>query len=248
MGHDTITGGTGHDTLNGDEGNDWLYGWGGNDFVNGGSGDDLMMGGAGRDTLVAGSGDDTLTGGAHQDTFRILTSAGAANTITDFTTGEDKIDVSRLASVILTQTAQGVVVSDGAGISVLLDGQTLAGLDLDADIRGTVREIDASALSTGTVIEAPAQDQVIRGGSGNDTLSGGWGNDTFVFAPGGGVDRVRDFVHGADMIGLDGFAGGDPVVFAQSGADVTMTVDSVLVAVFEDQLQSDFGAADYSFI
>lgn len=39
-------------------------------------------------------------------------------------------------------------------------------------------------------------------GDGDDRLTGGLGSDTYVFAPGGGVDRIDGFVSGQDVLDL----------------------------------------------
>ncbi len=75
---DTITGnGTGNE----------LIGGFGRDTLSGAGGDDILDGGAGR---------DTLTGGADRDTFRVshIGIGSDADRITDFASGQDKIDFS----------------------------------------------------------------------------------------------------------------------------------------------------------
>jgi Ca2+-binding RTX toxin-like protein len=85
----SIAGGGSNDTLSGGDGNDTIDGRSGVDTIDGGNGDDLLMG---------GPGGDVLTGGAGADTFRIgYWESGTftdADTITDFTVGVDKIDLS----------------------------------------------------------------------------------------------------------------------------------------------------------
>jgi Ca2+-binding RTX toxin-like protein len=69
-------------TLSGLAGNDTLYGNGGADMLIGGAGTDHMTGGSGNDTFVFAGGD---FGGATTST---------ADEIVDFTSGQDKIDLS----------------------------------------------------------------------------------------------------------------------------------------------------------
>ena len=85
------TGTAGADTLYGDWGNDTLFGMAGNDVLAGSVGDDLLVGGAGSDRLTGGSGADTFRFDHISDSY-----VGAADLITDFTTGHDTLDVSAL--------------------------------------------------------------------------------------------------------------------------------------------------------
>ena len=89
--NDTLTGGAGNDTLNGLDGSDTLIGAGGNDTLNGGNGPDILNGGAGQDTLSGNAGNDSFV-------FSALAYSTVAHpdTITDFTSGKDKIDVSAI--------------------------------------------------------------------------------------------------------------------------------------------------------
>ncbi len=99
-GADTLIGGTGRDTLNGGGGNDLLQGAAANDVLNGGRGADTLDGGSGADVLLGGMGADQLTGGADNDrfVFNFLSDswagAGSRDTILDFVSGADVIDVS----------------------------------------------------------------------------------------------------------------------------------------------------------
>ena len=72
------------------------------DGINGGGGDDRLIGSAGDDFLVGETGSDTLTGGAGRDIFSLTrasdSSVGRPDTILDFTTGTDLIDVTGVAA------------------------------------------------------------------------------------------------------------------------------------------------------
>jgi serralysin len=72
-----------NDTLIGDAGSNRLDGGAGNDKINGGSGDDFIVGGLGNDDLTGGAGADTFVFGEMSN-----------DTIRDFQTGLDKIDLS----------------------------------------------------------------------------------------------------------------------------------------------------------
>jgi uncharacterized surface protein with fasciclin (FAS1) repeats len=121
-GDDVALGGNGSDRLFGQTGNDLLIGEAGNDRLVGSSGDDTLEGGAGRDRLFGGSGEDVLDGGLHvdflyggghddvltggrgsdfligghgRDTFVFNTGDGH-DTILDFRSGVDQIDLTGL--------------------------------------------------------------------------------------------------------------------------------------------------------
>jgi Ca2+-binding RTX toxin-like protein len=124
-GNDILYGGTGNDALSGDNNNDTLYGGTGNDWLEGRLNNDSLLGEAGNDTLYGGTGNDSLngggdndflvggaerdilTGGAGLDRFIYMAKGDSTNMaydyITDFTPGQDKIDLS----VIDANTAMG---------------------------------------------------------------------------------------------------------------------------------------------
>ena len=115
-----IYGGAGDDTLNGTGVNDIIYGGSGNDTIKGNNGDDTIYGGSGNDTINGNNGNDTIvggfgadypTGGNGDDRFVYLSvadsHAGQFDTITDFISGSDRIDLTALgalAFVILALT------------------------------------------------------------------------------------------------------------------------------------------------
>ncbi len=106
-GNDFISGGKGSDRLFGGAGNDNLCGCEGDDFLRGGRGNDVLNGEKGNDILVGGFGDDTLTGGAGKDRFRFAPST-STDTITDFTIGEDAIELVKGLKLSDLQITQGV--------------------------------------------------------------------------------------------------------------------------------------------
>ncbi|SDB13881.1 calcium-binding protein [Bauldia litoralis] len=93
-GDDLLKGGGGGDKLIGGSGDDKLVGGGGPDTLKGGAGDDTLKGNAGADMLDGGAGLDTLTGGGGSDTFAFKSAFGGLDTITDFVSGSDTIQVS----------------------------------------------------------------------------------------------------------------------------------------------------------
>src|SRR6266478_2079189 len=108
-------GGAGDDTINGTGVNDIIYGGSGNDTIYGGSGSDTINGNNGNDTVIGGFGADLLTGGNGNDRFVYLSvadsHAGQFDTITDFSSGSDKINLTALgvlAFLALTSTSTSV--------------------------------------------------------------------------------------------------------------------------------------------
>lgn len=94
-GDDTIRSGSGVDVVQGGLGRDDIHLGGGNDTFydegqTGGSGADIINGGGGNDYLSIGGGNDIITGGSGNDTF-VFSTDGDDNTITDFSTSNDKI-------------------------------------------------------------------------------------------------------------------------------------------------------------
>ncbi len=74
----------------GSDGNTVLLGDGGDNVLDGGNGDDTLNGRGGDDTF---GGDDTLIGGNGDDVF-VFTPGSGRNTVIDFTSGEDMIDLT----------------------------------------------------------------------------------------------------------------------------------------------------------
>ena len=70
----------------------------GNDILQGNDVANRLDAGAGNDSLTGGLGNDTLTGGAGSDKF-VFAKDGSIDTITDFQTGLDKIDLTGLSGV-----------------------------------------------------------------------------------------------------------------------------------------------------
>jgi Ca2+-binding RTX toxin-like protein len=95
-GDDDLSGNAGNDKLFGRRGDDYLYGDEGNDILRGGRDNDVLLGGAGNDLLNGQKGSDVMTGGAGNDIFVLLVQGGKTkDVITDFTSGEDKLDLRR---------------------------------------------------------------------------------------------------------------------------------------------------------
>ena len=120
-------------------GNVTIDGGAGNDTLWSNAGDDLLLGGAGNDHLYGSAGDDTLTGGTGWDTFEIGKTDGH-DIITDFTPGEDIIDLSEWNYNNFNQIQNDMHVDVDGNVVIELGNDasvTLMGVhdpdDLDAD-------------------------------------------------------------------------------------------------------------------
>lgn len=137
--HDeTICAGLGEDEVDGGAGNDVIYGGGGRDILRGGDGDDLLVGGAGADWLYGdggadrifgGEGDDQIilevdadvvTGGAGADIFFMRSGQGV---ITDFTPGEDLLNLATFVDFASFWELKKVSVEAGGDIEIALGGE-----------------------------------------------------------------------------------------------------------------------------
>ena len=261
-GEDVITGGSGHDTIHGGQDGDWIRGGSGHDLIYGGSGDDVIMGDAGNDTIDAGmgddliidsGGDDTLVGGHGADTFAFTPGHGD-DTIVDFDTANDKIDLSRVTSDITFEQLQGKM----STIADPDDPDTVTGVQIDLTefgggtivLRGIADIADLTAemfiLPGG---ESPLDDTLVEGPvegtDGDDFVIGGTGGETY--RTGGGDDIVLaeegdDTVYGG--AGHDLLIGGegDDTLIGGEGHDMLVGGEG------DDRLIGGAGADTFVFL
>ena len=91
---DRIDGDAGANTIMGGAGDDTLNGLGGDDTLLGQAGADDINGNGGNDRIDSGLGQDSLRGGSGSDIFVLSRSAASADTIFDFSTVDDQLEVS----------------------------------------------------------------------------------------------------------------------------------------------------------
>lgn len=135
-GDDHIQGGADNDHLYGEEGRDTLLGQGGDDFLDGGDGDDTLLGGPGTDDLTGGSGADRFQWARSDANANLLHLDPAVDTITDFETGIDKIDISHFdadETTPFTRTRKGEPGNDAFEFVAQTDGTTPGHLTLSYD-------------------------------------------------------------------------------------------------------------------
>ena len=136
--NDVLAGDRRDNVIDGGAGDDTLYGGpgGGDDIILGNTGDDRLFGGHGRDRLDGGTGDDRLSAGHGRDIF-VFAPGHGADTVTDFTNSQDRIDLSAFDltghdDLTVTSETDGVTIDLSAhgGGTILLEGFDM--IDLDA--------------------------------------------------------------------------------------------------------------------
>lgn len=112
---DNLIAGAGAETLVGS-------GDGGNDIMFGGPGFDAMFAGTGNDTFVAATGGALMTAGPGKDLFIFVNGAvGSANTIFNFTQGQDYAAMFGYGANAVSNALGGAVVSGGSTTITLAD-------------------------------------------------------------------------------------------------------------------------------
>ena len=163
MGNDVVLGGTGADVIVGNGGNDWLHGGAGDNILAGGSWDvvtsgdtsfgpiatnytSTLVGSVGDDVLVAIEGKVRATGGDGENTFAFYgnhTNLNVELTITDFKSGQDKIDLSKL----LGNTSASFDLN-----AYLQANQTIDANGLHFDLSGLIAQPAGAAANQSNVI------------------------------------------------------------------------------------------------
>ena len=188
-GADTITGGAGNDLLTGGNGNDTLTGNAGNDALLGGLGADTIDGGVGTDTITGGAGNDTLTGGLGIDSFVFEGLSNGTDTITDFVSGTDTLDVS--TNTLITAPAGGneVVITAAALAQALVDDRAYfisangaaANLTTAGTATLTTTDMNGDANGVLTAVAAYLNERFTVSAGDDDVIAFNWtagGSDT----------------------------------------------------------------------
>ena len=183
------------------------------------------------DTIEGTSADNRLTGGDGADTF-VFGLGHGTDTITDFTAGTDKIDLSAIVDITSVgdldywQDGDDAVIYTGfcGGGTIRLEGVSLSELSASDFI---FYQDEYTGTASAETLTGGAGDDTITGLGGDDTLTGGDGADTFVFGSGHGSDTITDFTDGEDLIDLSAFTGitgfGDLTV-TQNGSNVVISL------------------------
>ncbi len=189
-------------------------GAGGGGTRTGSAGDDTLVGNWGNDILIDGAGSDTLEGRGGRDLFA-MSADGDADTISDFSLGQDRIDLSNwrslrnLGQLDMQETATGLRIEFGDEVLIVhsangrgIDPATLVRSDLfsltrvwnDAptdpgDLVGTPAQDSLVGTAAAERIFGLESDDVLDGGGGADDLFGGAGDDTL--SADDGEDRLN---------------------------------------------------------
>ena len=214
-----ITGGAGADTI-----------------VGAAAADTISGGGAAADSITGGLGADSLTGGDAGDTFVYSavaqsSSGTALDTITDFTTGTDKLEVTLDYSGLggSAATVNATLVTAAAGTTAVqnsLSGERgqyiydttnnkiIVNVNNDNLISTLDYQINSSTVNASGVGLADGDINFsITGGAGGDTITAGGGVDTI--SGGAGADSITG---GSGTDSLVGGAGADTIA-GGTGAD-----------------------------
>ncbi|MDJ1169484.1 calcium-binding protein [Roseofilum sp. BLCC_M154] len=216
-------------------GNDTIYGSSvTSDLMQGGLGDDYLSGGQQGDTYMfaIGDGQDTIAdAGHHRDAADQAVFTGR------------NFDLSYF-SPIVGHNQWDLLIDFGDGDSVqikhqqnsfnrvdefVFDDQTVTADQLDAMMM-------ASQMTSGddSVYGSATNDDLIRGGLGDDYLFGNQGADTYIFAIGDGQDTIEDGGHHRDA--------DDTIVF--EGRTFDASNFSVITGHNQWDLLIDFGNGD----
>ena len=171
-GNDRLFGAGGDDHLLGEAGNDNLYGGNDNDLLEGGAGNDTLQGEGGNDTLAGGAGNDTLAGGAGDDIFFFADTLEAETNIdriTDFTSGQDKLHLSKSIFAALPESealSDSLFAANATGSALddkdyILYNTTTGALLYDADGNGQGVAVQFATLTNKP--EVKASDFVVVG-------------------------------------------------------------------------------------
>lgn len=217
-GHDVLRGDDGNDELDGGAGDDILVG-DADGQIGGVGGNDTLAGGAGNDTLVGGGGQDTYFFGIGNGFDVITEAAGEGNRLV-FGTGISSDAIIAAAGpddsfVIRTGNGESGVQISNFGIDDLAGSHPIDSFEFSDGTILTYSQLAAAGLAVsgglgndrliGTAqgerifggegndtVTAGAGNDVLLGGIGNDVLFGEAGLDTYIFASGGGIDRIED--------------------------------------------------------
>ena len=133
----------GAEDLNLGAGRDFVKAGNGNDIIRGGDGADILLGHNGDDRLIGQAGTDRIKGGIGNDVF-VATTGSGLDIVYDFTSGEDRVDVSGLG---LTE-----FVTEVGGLWLTVNGKAL--MEISGGNRLLLAGVDHTTLTAADFILA----------------------------------------------------------------------------------------------
>lgn len=152
------------------------------------------------------------------------------------------VDGRTFAEVAVGGFGNDVMVGDGGPVR-----STLAGLAGNDSLSGGAAAdlllggSGADRLNGGTGADR------LDGGAGRDTLTGGAQADVFVFNPGSGLDTIRDFAAGVDVIQIRTARALSDLTFTDIGNDVRIDFNSIQMIVEDIEITQLRLAGNFSF-
>jgi Ca2+-binding RTX toxin-like protein len=202
-----------------------------------------ITGGSGADTIVGGARIDTIAGGAGADLIRftaVAQSTGSyVDSITDFTSGTDKLEFTLDYSTISTgvsvnaarvsagvadiATAQNALSGDrGQYIYDIGTSQLYVNVNADNLVTSLDYKVGINAGSTASATVADGDvNFTITGTAANDTIIAGGGADTID--GGAGSDSITA---GAGADSITGSAGTDTIIGGAGNDTILLTADA----------------------
>ncbi len=232
--YNTVTGNNGSNILWGAPHHDLIVGKGGFDWLNGIDGNDILIGGLGADYLRGGNDNDIFVYEKHADStfgnpFNTDQQILMADTILDFTIGEDKIDVTGLGFSGLTTLGNGGTYDLEYEV---LDANNIMLTNNHYEFQLGV--VSSNILSTSDFIGLATEAQELAGDHNDNELTGSDFADTINGNGGDDIIELRggdDFAHGG--------TGTDRVVYASSSSNYTLNNVSSQTIILTDNVGTD---------
>ncbi len=144
-----------------------------------------VIGGSGNDTVTGNTANNTITFGAGADTF-VYGVNGGADTITDFSVAQDRLDLTAFSSSAALAAFNGRTSSAGGTLLTFASGQTIL-----------LQGVAVGQLTQSNLLLSSSSSPTVSGTSNNDNL---YGTAQDVFFGGAGYDTV--FITNLEAAGL----------------------------------------------
>ena len=210
--------------------NDTLTGDNNSNQLFGGAGNDTLAGTAGENMLSGGVGNDSLTGGTGKD----ILSGGAGNDVIDGGAGNDIVNYSldsndrSTGRDINLQTGQVRARTGAAETDTLRNIEGVIGSDQDDIIRGGSGNQTLFGGKGADTLRAGSGDNYLAGGEGVDTIIGGTGKNTLVADSDG--DIIKTWAGNQNLVIKEGASNVSVVV---SGKGHTLTLEGMKASDFK---------------